>query len=194
MEPAIEISNLRFGYGTDDDVLDIPGFHVGRSESVFLHGASGSGKSTLLSLIGGVTVPRAGEVVVLGRSFGDMKNAKRDRVRADHIGFIFQQFNLLPYLSVDENVALPCRYSRRRKQRAIEADETVAAATSRLLGDLGIDGRLRGRKSTDLSVGQQQRVGRCSRVDRPPGTGNRRRTNVRTRHRSQTRVYRSAVG
>ena len=158
MQAAIEISALRFGYGSDADVLNLPTFRVEQSESVFLHGASGSGKSTLLSLIGGVAVPREGRVVVLGQDLTGLKNASRDRFRADHIGFIFQQFNLLPYLSVDENVELPCRYSARRRQRACQVDGSIANATGRLLSDLGIGGRLRGRNSTDLSVGQQQRV------------------------------------
>ena len=87
-----------------------------------------------------------------------MKSAARDHYRADHVGFIFQQFNLVPYLSVVENVCLPCRYSRRRLQRAKDADGSIEHSAARLLSELGIGERLRSRKTTDLSVGQQQRV------------------------------------
>ena len=69
-------------------------------------------------MIGGVLVPRAGTVAILGEDLSGMNSAARDRIRADHVGFIFQQFNLVPYLSVVENVSLPCRYSRRRLLRA----------------------------------------------------------------------------
>jgi putative ABC transport system ATP-binding protein len=87
-----------------------------------------------------------------------MASALRDRFRADHVGFIFQQFNLVPYLSVVENVCLPCRYSRRRSKRASDADGSLENSATRLLSSLGIGGALRSRRSTDLSVGQQQRV------------------------------------
>ena len=155
---AIAISKLRFGYGSDEDVLAIDELHVGTSQRVFLFGPSGSGKSTLLAIIGGVLAPREGSVSILGEDLSEMRGPARDRIRADHVGFIFQQFNLVPYLSVVENVCLPCRYSRRRLQRARDADGSVQESAARLLSELGIDERLRRRKSTDLSVGQQQRV------------------------------------
>ena len=155
---AIAISGLRAGYGTDNDVLSIPELRVGRSGKVFLFGPSGCGKSTLLAVIGGVLGPRAGSAVVLGRDLAKLKSAARDSVRANHVGFIFQQFNLVPYLSVVDNVTLPCRYSRRRLQRACDADGTPDASAARLLSALGIDEALRSRDATSLSVGQQQRV------------------------------------
>ncbi len=157
-ENAIAISGLRFGYGSDDDILAIRKLNVGTAQRVFLFGPSGCGKSTLLAMIGGVLVPRAGTVAILGEDLAGMKSAARDRVRADHVGFIFQQFNLVPYLSVVENVSLPCRYSRRRLKRAIDADGSLERSAARLLSALGIGEELRSRKSTDLSVGQQQRV------------------------------------
>ncbi|MEM7431080.1 MAG: ABC transporter ATP-binding protein [Pseudomonadota bacterium] len=155
---AIAVSDLRFGYGSGNDILNISGLQVGRSERVFLFGPSGCGKSTLLALIGGVLVPRAGTVDILDTSISAMKSAARDRVRANHVGFIFQQFNLVPYLSVVDNVCLPCRYSPRRLDRATESDGSAEKSAARLLDALGIDAELRARKSTDLSVGQQQRV------------------------------------
>lgn len=157
-ENAIEVSGLRFGYGPDDDDLDISELQIAASQRVFLFGPSGCGKSTLLAMIGGVLIPRVGSVSILGMELTRMKSAARDRVRADHVGFIFQQFNLVPYLSVIENVCLPCRYSLRRSKRAAEADGSLEASAARLLSALGIDEGLRSRRSTDLSVGQQQRV------------------------------------
>lgn len=157
-EKAILISDLRFGYGSNDDVLTIDTLEVDRSQRVFLFGPSGCGKSTLLAIIGGVLAPRAGTVAILGQDLSGMKGAARDRVRADHVGYIFQQFNLVPYLSVVENVCLPCRYSRRRSGRARQVDGSLEASAARLLTALGIDEDLRSRRSTDLSVGQQQRV------------------------------------
>ena len=157
-EHAIAISDLRFGYGSNEDVLAIPALHVAASQRVFLFGPSGSGKSTLLAMIGGVLVPRQGSVAILGANLSGMKGAARDRIRADHVGFIFQQFNLVSYLSVVNNVCLPCRYSRRRLQRAIDADGSLERSAARLLSSLGIDEELRSRKTTELSVGQQQRV------------------------------------
>ena len=103
-------------------------------------------------------LPGEGKVSILGQDLTGLKGAARDRIRADHVGFIFQQFNLVPYLSVVDNVCLPCRYSRRRLTRAREADGSAEESAARLLSALGIDERLRLRKSTDLSVGQQQRV------------------------------------
>ena len=157
-ESAIAISGLRFGFGSDDDVLAIRELSIPAAQRVFLFGPSGCGKSTLLALVGGVLVPREGALAVLGRNLAGLKSTARDRIRADHVGFIFQQFNLVPYLSVVENVSLPCRYSRRRLKRAVEADGSLEKSAARLLSALGIGEELRSRKSTDLSVGQQQRV------------------------------------
>ena len=155
---SIDASNLRFGYRSNPDVLDIDDLRVAAAERIFLYGPSGSGKSTLLALIGGVLVPRAGRLAVLDHNLSATRGAARDRFRADHVGFIFQQFNLVPYLTVDENVRLPCRYSPRRLQRATDGDGSAEQAAARLLDALGIDTRLHDRKPTDLSVGQQQRV------------------------------------
>ncbi|MFX5522090.1 ATP-binding cassette domain-containing protein, partial [Acinetobacter baumannii] len=81
---------------------------------------SGSGKTTLLSLLAGVVAPNRGTIRVAGTDLTALAPARRDRFRADHLGIIFQQLNLLPYLSVLDNVLLPCRFSARRKARANE--------------------------------------------------------------------------
>jgi len=152
-EPVVQIADLHFAWGATP-CLDIARFDVAAGEQVLLHGPSGSGKSTLLNLLAGVLLPRAGEVRVLGRSLPRLTGAERDRFRADHIGLVFQQFNLIPYLSALDNVLLPCRFSARRRERAGD----VRATAARLLRHLDLDEALWGRPAAALSVGQQQRV------------------------------------
>lgn len=157
--PVVLIENLRFAWpGSAAPVLDIPGFQLARGERVFLAGPSGSGKSTLLSLLGGLILPQAGTLSVMGQSLSAMSGAARDRHRATHTGFVFQQFNLIPYLSLIDNVLLPLRFSPQRAARAA-ADGGAPAHARRLLQALQLDvDVLSGRPVTQLSVGQQQRV------------------------------------
>jgi putative ABC transport system ATP-binding protein len=139
--------------------IEIPHFAISKGERVFLYGPSGSGKSTLLGLLGGVLVPERGRIVSLGRDITAMSATERDRYRVDHIGFIFQQFNLIPYLSMIENVVLPCRFSPRRKERAAgRKGSSLEREAARLLHELDLDPALHRRSVTQLSVGQQQRV------------------------------------
>lgn len=157
---TVEIDRIRFAWKPgQSDVLDIARFEVAAGERVFIEGPSGSGKSTLLSLLGGVSSPREGTVRILGAGISGMPARRRDRFRADHIGFVFQMFNLVPYLSVIDNVTLPCRFSHRRRDRARSRAGAPEAEARRLLARLGLDGDgLLARAVTDLSIGQQQRV------------------------------------
>jgi putative ABC transport system ATP-binding protein len=157
---AIEVDNLRFAWRRDlPEVLHIPRLEVARGERIFIRGASGSGKSTLLALLAGVNLPTGGEVKILGESISALGSAKRDHFRSDHIGFVFQLFNLIPYLSVLENVTLPCRFSSLRKQKATESGNTLHDEAMRLLAHLDMAHKdLVDRPVTELSVGQQQRV------------------------------------
>lgn len=156
---VIDIQNLIFQWpGRQGFRLSIPKFQVERGERVFLQGASGSGKSTLLSLLGGVLVPQQGRLHVLDTDLTALTSSTRDRFRVDHVGLLFQQFNLVPYLSVRENVLLPCRFSQRRRERALEAADTLEQSADRLLSQLGLDLALARQPVTALSVGQQQRV------------------------------------
>ena len=124
-----------------------------------LRGPSGSGKSTLLSLLAGILKAQSGSVRVLGHDLGALTGSARDRFRADHIGVIFQLFNLIPYLSVRENVSLPCAFSSRRRNRCEQSGTSVLEVATRLLDHLDMgDGEMLGRQVTELSVGQQQRV------------------------------------
>lgn len=138
--------------------IEIDELRVAPGERWLLEGPSGSGKSTLLQLLGGVVLAQDGDVQLLGQSWAAMTPAQRDMRRADHIGFVFQQFNLVPYLSALDNVLLPCRFSGRRREVAERSGALVDEAL-RLLSALGLgEADVRGRNAARLSVGQQQRV------------------------------------
>jgi len=156
--PLIELSDLGFAWPGQPELLDIPELHLRRGETLFLKGPSGSGKTTLLGLLGGVQKPGRGHIRLLGTELGALSAAARDHFRVDHTGYIFQQFNLLPFLSVRANVELPCRFSRLRAERARQRHGSVERAAARLLEHLGLDATLLERRAAELSIGQQQRV------------------------------------
>ena len=150
---VLQAEDLRFAWpGAAAPCIDIERFEVRAGEAVFLHGPSGCGKSTLLSLLAGVLVADSGRVCLLGHDWSAMSGSACDRCRVAHVGYIFQQFNLLPYLSVMDNVLLPCRFSARRRQQGsrTQAEE--------LLARMGLPAGLWQRTALQLSVGQQQRV------------------------------------
>lgn len=152
---AIDIRELRFAYRRDALVLDVPHLRVERGERVFLFGPSGSGKTTLLGIVAGVLAPDAGQVRVLDADLARMSAGARDAFRAEHLGYIFQMFNLIPYLTVLENITLPCQLDRKRRARlgSVSPDAAARALAERL----EISSFL-GTPVTELSVGQQQRV------------------------------------
>jgi putative ABC transport system ATP-binding protein len=157
-KPVLVCDGLRFSWDAKGRALTLPDFEVAAGERVFVCGPSGSGKSTLLGLIAGVMKPTAGSVEALGQSLSTLGSSRRDRFRADHIGYVFQQFNLLPYLGVVENVLLSCIFSKRRAKRA-SAVYPIRTEAARLLLALGLDAELLERRTVgELSVGQQQRV------------------------------------
>lgn len=157
---AVELKDVTFAWpGARRPVLDIQHFRVARGEKLFVMGPSGSGKTTLLGLIGGLVAPQRGRVSVLDIELGTLSGRRRDAVRVDHIGFIFQMFNLIPYLSVRENTALPCRFSASRRRRILESGGSIAGEVDRLLAGLGLDQpALADKPAVALSVGEQQRV------------------------------------
>ena len=153
--PTLQIKQLRYRWPrAQTDCLAIEQLNIDSGQTLFLHGPSGCGKSTLLGLMAGVLVAAPGAVTVLGQDWAALNSSARDGQRADHLGVIFQQFNLLPYLSVIDNVLLPCRFSALRRQRA--ADENASAQA--LLLRMGLPAALWQRPAAELSVGQQQRV------------------------------------
>ncbi|TKB06799.1 ABC transporter ATP-binding protein [Desulforhopalus sp. IMCC35007] len=159
-EPVVDISRLSFSWSkTLLPVLEMSHFRVESGELLFIMGPSGSGKSTLLGLLTGILTPQQGEVRVQGQNISQLKGAARDRFRADNIGYIFQIFNLIPYLSVVENVTLPCQFSSLRKKKIQEQGTTPYDEALRLLAHLNLtDPGLLEKPVVELSVGQQQRV------------------------------------
>jgi putative ABC transport system ATP-binding protein len=150
---VIAIRDLRFRWPrATADTVAIDSLDIAAGQAVFLHGPSGCGKSTLLGLLAGVLLPQAGQVSVLGQDWSALRASKRDAARADHVGYIFQQFNLLPYLSVLDNVNLPCRFSAARRLRA------PARSAQHLLQRVELPEALWAQPAAELSVGQQQRV------------------------------------
>ena len=150
--PVIQLEKVRKSFtmpgGERVDVLDIEFLAVEAGEQVALEGHSGSGKSTLLNVISGITRPDSGRVAIDGIDMGRLDEARRDRVRADKLGLVFQTFNLLPGFTALENVLVAMAFGSGRpdRRRAIGLLEAV---------DLGH--RLHHRPA-ELSTGQQQRV------------------------------------
>lgn len=158
-DPVISVRDVRFSWGGNAPTFHIPEFTCAAGEKLFLKGASGSGKSTFLGLVAGIQSALSGQIHVLGAPFHSQKPVERDRVRADGIGIIFQQFNLIPYLSLEENVLLTCQFSKTRRETVGAEENTRRDKARDLLIRLGLqDEMTAGRKVAALSVGQQQRV------------------------------------
>jgi putative ABC transport system ATP-binding protein len=152
--PAIALNGVQFSYRAGKPILDIPSLEIERGERVFLFGPSGSGKTTLLGLLTGVLHAQKGSVQILGRDLSRMSGHQRDAFRGSHLGYIFQLFNLIPYLSVLENITLPCRLHSERRKRVKGSLEQEAR---HIASHLGIE-KLLHENVVNLSVGQQQRV------------------------------------
>ncbi len=154
------LSDIEF-YWNDKQLslLNIDSLTLYRGEKLFVHGPSGCGKSTLLNLITGILKPKSGEINVLGNNLFSLTQKNRDQFRVDHMGIIFQQFNLIPYLNVFENISLPCEFSYRRKEMLTVQKCNLFEESLRLLSSLGLkDEKIISQNVTELSTGQQQRV------------------------------------
>lgn len=147
MSSAVTIRQLKFSYG-ETPVLNIDEILLNEGEMAFLHGPSGSGKSTLLELVAGVLRNQQGELSVCGQNLTELSGAELDSFRAQNIGYIFQSFNLIPYLSVIENIKLPFLF---QKKQVNEAE------LQQMLSHLGLTAFVN-KSVSQLSVGQQQRV------------------------------------
>ncbi|TVP54913.1 MAG: ATP-binding cassette domain-containing protein [Halomonadaceae bacterium] len=156
LPPAVLIEDLAFRWpGKGEFQLQVPHFHLDQGDTCFLLGPSGAGKSTLLSLLAGLAAPNQGSIQLAGHALENASRRARDRFRGDHVGLIFQQFNLVPYLSPMANVLLPCQFSARRRERAGPVPREQAQS---LLAALGLDPAKLPRDVRHLSMGQQQRV------------------------------------
>lgn len=166
---SIELNNVRFSYSAEGSypaegskeqsnvIVDIAHWQVASGEKVFVQGPSGSGKSTLLNLLSGMLKPSAGEISVLGQRLDAMTNRQRDKFRASHIGYVFQQFNLIPYLDAVENIQLAAHFSVGRHSSKSHSAGSHSEI-SQLLAALNI-GEVHWRKPVaQLSIGQQQRI------------------------------------
>jgi len=159
MHDAILIHDLEFRWpGAARPTLSIPSWRVRQGERVFLYGPSGSGKTTLLNVLAGIQTPDKGVVQVLGSALGSMSARARDRFRGRYIGYIFQQFNLVPYLTVAENIALARHFGAPDPSVWRPSAEQFQKETRALLARLGLSEELLSRQAMRLSVGQQQRV------------------------------------
>ncbi len=153
--PVVELDRVTFRWpGQSSDTVAIEELRIGRGEHLFVRGASGSGKTTLLNLLAGIHLPTTGNISLLGTDLAELSPSRRDRFRADHIGVIFQQFNLLPYLTMLENVTVSSAFARRTRQNTRELHENA----QRLLTSLNLSDDLHASPVAELSVGQQQRV------------------------------------
>lgn len=152
MTKAIALKDCLFSYNQSDKlVINIEQLDIKKGERIFLYGPSGHGKSTLLNLISGVLKANSGTVSVLGLDLTTLSQSKRDHLRGEKIGYIFQVFNLIPYLTVKENIVLPCLINKRR------AIDDYDKQSEELIDSLGLRQYINA-KVTDLSIGQQQRV------------------------------------
>jgi putative ABC transport system ATP-binding protein len=129
-----------------------------QGENLFIQGPSGCGKSTLLGMLAGVISVSHGQLEVLGQDMTGLSSVGRDRLRGEHMGVIFQQFNLLPYLDVQANVLLPTRMFPSRALAAAQEWGDAQAQALHLIQTLGLPQSVWHQPVNQLSVGQQQRV------------------------------------
>ncbi len=158
MSALITLTSLGFAWPGQAELLDIPSFHLERGESLFLKGLPAAARPPCSASSAACRSPAAAASACSARTWKAVRRAPRPFPRRPHRLHIFQQFNLLPFLSVRENVELPCHFSALRRQRARERHGSPAQAASHLLGQLGLGGELHERRADSLSIGQQQRV------------------------------------
>ena len=149
---SLSIQNLVFSYDSqpNDVVLNVNRWTLDEGEKVFIQGPSGSGKSTFLNILCGLLPVREGELSIFGNRLERMSSHQRDKFRAQYIGYVFQQFNLIPYLDVVDNVRLACHFCGNEEASNPEIEA--------LLASLNIDSKHWYKPAHSLSIGQQQRV------------------------------------
>jgi putative ABC transport system ATP-binding protein len=152
---VIEIRDLHFAYPDGAFRLGIPSFQLQEGEKLAVIGPSGSGKTTLLDLVSGILAPRSGEVRVAGTDIGALSDSDRRDFRIRAIGFVFQDFELLDYLNVLDNILHPYRITG-----ALPLDRTARERARRLAEGLGVGDKLE-RHPDHLSQGEKQRVAIC---------------------------------
>lgn len=151
----VSCAQVRYRYPGESFSLRLERFETAAGETVAIVGPSGCGKTTLLRLISGILTPQSGEITVSGRSIGRLSFAERQRFRIATIGLVFQEFELLDYLTVRQNVLLPYRISG-----TLAADDGAEARAAALLEQTGI-AALADRLPGELSQGERQRTALC---------------------------------
>ena len=149
----LETLGLEYHYQQGKKIV-FPDIGLKRGQRLLISGFSGCGKTTLLSLIAGALKLQAGDIKFDGINYSTMSSLLLDQFRADHIGYIFQTLNLIPFLSVSENIALGVRFSQSRKSKVSNLSQEVL----RLVNSLGLEREALKIPVSRLSVGQQQRV------------------------------------
>jgi putative ABC transport system ATP-binding protein len=164
MKAMVHVDALRFRYGDGDFRLQIDRLDVERGSAVACVGPSGSGKTTLLNLVAGIVQPISGRVATDGVEVRDLAEGERRRFRVERIGLVFQEFELLEYLSVIDNILLPYRINN----DVLRLDRAVRQRAAELARRVGIDDKL-ARRPESLSQGERQRVAVCRAIlPRPP--------------------------
>ena len=151
----IEVRDLEFGYATGGFKLRVPELRVDPGESLALTGASGCGKTTLIHLLAGILEARQGSIHIAGLDMASLSAEDRQDLRALKVGLVFQEFELLEYLDVLDNVLLPYRLTP-----VLELDDEVRGRATALVRELGLSDKLH-RRPGQLSQGERQRVGLC---------------------------------
>ena len=152
---TIRLDSVRFYWSKNKDFkIFIPALKISEGEKVLLLGESGSGKTTLLSLISGFLSPISGDIYLNEKNINSLSARSRDQYRSDNIGIIFQQFNLLPYANVIDNIILPLYFSKVRAGKILNQKETAI----NLCKSLRLPDTVTRMQANNLSVGQQQRV------------------------------------
>ena len=158
-DPILQIRELSFGYKHSTEFqLNISDFSVNKGSKIFIEGQSGCGKTTFLNLITGLIQPMSGQINIFGTDITQLNQILCDQFRSDHFGIIFQSFNLISYLSVIENIILPCTFSKSRKHNALKHAQSIQEDATRLCDELDIESHLIEKPVNQLSIGQQQRV------------------------------------
>jgi len=152
---VIDIQALRYGYPRGDFRLSVPMLNIEEGEKVAVIGPSGSGKTTLLNLISGILIPSEGSIRLDGVEVSAMADAERRNFRITRIGFVFQDFELLDYLNVFDNILHPFRITS-----ALTLNREVRSRAAELAEQMGIGDKL-DRSPEDLSQGEKQRTAIC---------------------------------
>jgi len=151
----IAIHHLEFSYAVGDFSLSVLEFSVARCEKVAVIGPSGSGKTTLLNLVAGILTPDRGEISLGDQRLSQLIDSQRRDFRITNIGFVFQDFELLDYLNVLDNILHPYRITS-----ALRLERSVKQRAVALAEELGIGDKLK-RQPNDLSQGEKQRAAIC---------------------------------